>query len=57
MKTTYVIPQTEVMKMVSERLLANSPDVPFQEGEPDVPAMGREDDVSPSNPNVWDQKW
>ncbi len=62
MKKTYVMPHTEVMKMVTEQLLANSP------GNPNLglqdkyegtlgPAGSREDDITPSRPNPWDQEW
>lgn len=61
MKKIYIAPEMEVMKMDVITVLATSGEIDSlgTGGETDGAdgALGREDDNTPSNPNLWEQGW
>ena len=57
MKKTYIAPSVEVIKVGAISMLAASLGVNEQEVDTETDQLGREDDNTPSRPNLWEQGW
>ena len=57
MKKTYITPEVEVVKVGAVNILASSPGFSGEGSVDDGEELGREDNHTPSSPNLWDQVW
>ena len=57
MKKTYIAPEVEVIKVGAVNILASSPGFSDEGSVGDNEELGREDNHTPSRPNLWDQGW
>ena len=57
MKKTYIAPEVEVIKVGAVNILASSPGFSDEDSVGDNEELGREDNHTPSRPNLWDQGW
>ena len=57
MKKTYIAPEVEVVKVGAVNILASSPGFSDEGSVDDGEELGREDNHTPSRPNLWDQGW
>ena len=57
MKKTYITPEVEVVKVGAVNILASSPGFSEDGTVGDNEELGREDNHTPSRPNLWEQGW
>lgn len=57
MKKIYIAPEVEIIKVGVVNMLASSPGFSDEDSVGDGEELGREDDYTPSRPNLWDQGW
>lgn len=57
MKKTYIAPEVETVKVNTVSMLATSGIETGGTTEDASGALGREDDHTPSRPNLWEQGW
>ena len=57
MKKTYITPEVEVVKVGAVNILASSPGISDDGEAGDGDELGREDNHTPSRPNLWEQGW
>ena len=56
MKRKYIEPQVAVFKVSATTIIANSPQLGTGSVD-ESGALGREDNISNSSSNLWDQEW
>ena len=57
MKKIYIAPEVEIIKVGVVNMLASSPGFSDEGSVGDGEELGREDDHTPSRPNLWEQGW
>lgn len=57
MKKMYIAPEVETIKINSVSMLASSPGISNEGSVGDGEELGREDNHTPSRPNLWEQGW